>query len=511
MNKNEKRNTKKRNTKKRNTKKRIKKRITKKVNYKKHMDKRIRKINRKNMKGGMNPMIQIIIDQYPEFNDFIDIIAKIDYNEFMATQDKSDYLEGLGWPAKKGGYLLRFKQKMMLLNTLNTGKVYNLDDLNVNFNYFLNLNLNLNGLNLNSNLPNPIYSNPNCSVHNLEIAGTNGKKLPLVLKVINSIDKSEEFFAKIFKHIPEFNQEWLTDNKSGEFVNCGIMQSKFLHYDGQKQYMLLESGVSDSVMDLNQWIIKNKDIDNKTYVILATKILWQIISQIICLQKYGIIFFDIKSKNILVLQNGVFDVRIMLIDTGGFIYHIPTFNSKMSELPNSEEIKETIRKMNFSGDIFEYERFLDLNDFKRLDFPSSLGPLFLGGAFARANNFKDGKDFNIFAVSLLANEIICRGRSNTLERRSSGNFIGLGLRGYPEHDDIINDSELISEYTNLESYLNEFNESHPDKISYVFNTLINLSIKISRDPISPLPTDIDLETLSSEILDKDFELVMKER
>ena len=63
------------------------------------------------------------------------------------------------------------------------------------------------------------------------------------------------------------------------------MQSKFLQYDGQRQYMLLESGVSDSVMDLNQWIIKNKDIDNKTYVILATKILWQIISQIICLQK----------------------------------------------------------------------------------------------------------------------------------------------------------------------------------------------------------------------------------
>ena len=511
MNKNEKRNTKKRITNKRITKKRItnkritKKRITKKVNYKKHMDKRIRKINRKNMKGGMNPMIQIIIDEYPEFNDFIDTIAKIDYNEFMATQDKSDYLEGLGLPADKAGYSIRFKQKMMLLNTLNTGKVYNLDDLNVNFNYFLNLKVN--GLNLHSNLSKPIYSNPNCSVYNLEIACTNGKKLPLVLKIINSINKSEEFFAKIFKHIPEFNQEWLTDNKSGEFVNCGIMQSKFLQYDGQRQYMLLESGVSDSVMDLNQWIIKNKDIDNKTYVILATKILWQIISQIICLQKYGIIFFDIKSKNILVLQNGVFDVRIMLIDTGGFIYHIPTFNSKISELPNSEEIKETIRKMNFSDDIFKYKRFLYLDNFETLDFPSSLGPTFLGGAFARANNFKDGKDFNIFAVSLLANEIICRGRSNTLDRRSSVNFIGLGWRGYPEHDDIINESE----YTILESYLKEFNKSHPDKISYVFNTLIKLSIKISQEFTSPPPTDIVLEKLSSEILDKDFELVMKER
>lgn len=505
MNKNEKRITKKRITNRRITKKRI----TKKINYKKHIDKRIRKINRKNMKGGMNPMIQIIIDEYPEFKNFIDIIAKIDYNEFMGTQDKCAYLKRLGWPTDKKELCIKFEQEMMLLNNLNTGKVYNLDDLNVNFNYFLNLKVN--GLNLHLNLSKPIYSNPKCSVYNLEIACTDGKKLPLVLKIINSIDKSEEFFAKIFKYIPEFNQEWLTDNKSGEFVNCGIMQSKFIQFDGYRQYMLLESGVSDSVMDLNQWIIENKDIDNKTYVILATKILWQIISQIICLQKYGIIFFDIKSKNILVLQNGVFDVRIMLIDTGGFIYHIPTFNSKISELPNSEEIKETIRKMNFSDDIFKYERFLYLNDFKTKDFPSSLGPTFLVGAHARANNFKDGKDFNNFAVSLLANEIICRGRSNTLDRVSSGNFIGLGLRGYPEHDDIIDESELESEYTNLESYLNEFNESHPDKISNVFKKLIKLSIIISRDPISPPPTDIDLETLSSIILDKDFELVMKER
>ena len=94
------------------------------------------------------------------------------------------------------------------------------------------------------------------------------------------------------------------------------------------QFMLLESGPSGShtVMDLNYWIHKKEimELPLRDYVVLATKILWQIISQIICLQKYGVFFFDIKSPNILVIHDGEYDIRVIMIDTGGFIYHVPT-------------------------------------------------------------------------------------------------------------------------------------------------------------------------------------------
>ena len=284
------------------------------------------------------------------------------------------------------------------------------------------------------------------TVYNLEmVAGENvkedvpGIKLPLALKILDEPDKSEEFFAKIFRHIPVFNQEW---NGDDDTLNCGIMQSNFMGVVNRKnrygnsiteQYMLLESGADryDSVRDLYQWIRVNKDINIDRYVMLATEILWQIIGQVVCLQKYGVFFFDIKSKNILVMQKGN-NVRVMLIDTGGFIYHMPTFLSKIDTLPNNAAIRGEIEGIKGGKDqVLEWEElaaarggntiltgsdpktkkkyadgYLNICYLSDSEFPASLSPLFVTSddpGFISPRTIEDGYIFNIFAISLLAN------------------------------------------------------------------------------------------------------------
>ena len=523
-------NSNRRNT--RNTRRNNRKQVSKKRNSRKYTKKkRIRKTMRKNMRGGMDPEWSKIIFQNPVFEGYRTVLDGITYSEFVGLgqrQMKQRLNASHEWPQKtdfdtKNFIVKRIVEevnKYNLLEKLKTGKVYNLD--NIKFvPTSAGFEIEENEAKLFINHSCLMYNKSSCQVWKLSMADTD---LPLVLKILSGPDKSEEFFARIFKHIPVFNQEWVGgDDGPDDFMNCGIMQSKFLGLTaappGGKQYMLLESGglsCDTSVMDLYDWIIKNKDIPIERYVTLATKILWQIISQVVCLQKYGVFFFDIKSKNIVVIQKGD-HVRVMLIDTGGFIFHMPTFLSKIDTLPNKDDIHMEIKDIHFRhGQSILSKPFSDgylyLPHLSDGEFPASLCPLFLDAlddGLVSPKNLHEGCIFNIFAMGLLANEIVCRNRAGG-QRRSYLNFKGLYWRGYDEQGN----APDTEERTQLIDYLKDF-DSSPAFAKLINSFIGNWSFfrkegdHISMDGgIISIPQNLQdeqyLESLSTQIFNPSF-------
>ena len=402
------------------------KRYSKKRSYKKRIKKSIRRIyKRKKMKGGMKE-------------------AKI----------------------KQLERLKRLKQMSGVLKILRSGKVYNLRDIEFKIEWPL-LEIKMDGETVRIAISAYLINREFADILNLELVSDeeSPEKLPLVLKIIKDEQAVQEiFFSKIFSLIPCF-REYMGDS----IRNCaGIMQSKYLgkRYIGTQDEgyevhcMLLESGIDhnpaedslpetpSSAMNLGEWIRKNKDIDEEEYVVLANKIIFEIISQVFCLQEYGVFHVDIASKKIVVLQEGD-NIRVMLIDTGGFVYHIPTFKSKIEN--ESDGIPE---KINRSIDTFmsihvgrdnnnimsEQNYVWPRFNIIRNKFPSSLCPLFfippddpeddlteVEVGFFSPLSLEDGLNFNIFAVSLLANEIACRS-----EDSHGQNFNGLCWRGYSD-------------------------------------------------------------------------------
>ena len=368
-------------------------------------------------------------------------------------------------------------RKVSLEDILKSGKVYKLEKIKYDYDYdaepeTMTINMGTETVTLTRGVN--IYKGDNTEIYKLKL-GVN--EIPVILKIImgdpEEPDLSESFFSKVFRHIPDFNDEWV-EGVEGEFRNCGVVQSYYAGSLWEEQHMLLETGstvgVGKSVMDLNKWILVNKDIPLEQYVILSTKILWQIIGQIVCLQEYGAFFFDIKSANILVIQSGDWDVRALLIDTGGTIYHVPTFKAKINTLPNpnKEVIQGVLKDHSVVGSGYLY-----IKNNSTDEFPSSMAPLFLGateGGVVSPTNLEAGHIFNIFSVSLLANELVCRDRNEEggkMTRRSRSNFKGLYWRGY--NDQGKKPEEV--EKTKLLEYLVEF------EASTVFGELITLFLK----------------------------------
>ena len=368
-------------------------------------------------------------------------------------------------------------RKVSLEDILKSGKVYKLEKIKYDYDYdaepeSMTIKMGTETVTLTRDVN--IYKGDNTEIYKLKL-GVN--EIPVILKIImgdpEEPDLSESFFSKVFRHIPDFNDEWV-EGDGGEFRNCGVVQSYYAGSLWEEQHMLLETGLTvgkgKSVMDLNKWILINKDIPLEQYVILSTKILWQIIGQIVCLQEYGAFFFDIKSANILVIQSGDWDVRALLIDTGGTIYHVPTFEAKINTLPNPN--KEVIQKVLKDHSVVG-SGYLYIKNNSTDEFPSSMAPLFLGateGGVVSPTNLEAGHIFNIFSVSLLANELVCRDRNEKggkMTRRSRSNFKGLYWRGY--NDQGKKPKEV--EKTKLLEYLVEF------EASIVFGELITLFLK----------------------------------
>jgi hypothetical protein len=368
-------------------------------------------------------------------------------------------------------------RKVSLEDILKSGKVYKLENIKYDYDYdadpeTMTIKMGTETVTLTRDVN--IYKGDNTEIYKLKL-GVN--EIPVILKIImgdpEEPDLSESFFSKVFRHIPDFNDEWV-EGDGGEFRNCGVVQSYYAGSLWEEQHMLLETGLTvgkgKSVMDLNKWILINKDIPLEQYVILSTKILWQIIGQIVCLQEYGAFFFDIKSANILVIQSGDWDVRALLIDTGGTIYHVPTFEAKINTLPNPN--KEVIQKVLKDHSVVG-SGYLYIKNNSTDEFPSSMAPLFLGateGGVVSPTNLEAGHIFNIFSVSLLANELVCRDRNEEggkMTRRSRSNFKGLYWRGY--NDQGKKPKEV--EKTKLLEYLVEF------EASIVFGELITLFLK----------------------------------
>ena len=366
-------------------------------------------------------------------------------------------------------------RKVSLEDILKSGKVYKLEKIKYDYDYdadpeTMTIKMGTETVTLTRDVN--IYKGDNTEIYKLKL-GVN--EIPVILKIImgdpEEPDLSESFFSKVFRHIPDFNDEWV-EGDGGEFRNCGVVQSYYAGSLWEEQHMLLETGstTGKSVMDLNKWIVINKDIPLEQYVILSTKILWQIIGQIVCLQEYGAFFFDIKSANILVIQSGDWDVRALLIDTGGIIYHVPTFKAKINTLPNPN--KEVIQKVLKDHSVVG-SGYLYIKNNSTDEFPSSMAPLFLGateGGEVSPTNLEEGHIFNIFSVSLLANELVCRDRNEEggeMTRRSRSNFKGLYWRGY--NDQGKKPKEV--EKTKLLEYLVEF------EASTVFGELITLFLK----------------------------------
>ena len=368
-------------------------------------------------------------------------------------------------------------RKVSLEDILKSGKVYKLEKIKYDYDYdaepeSMTIKMGTETVTLTRGVN--IYKGDNTEIYKLKL-GVN--EIPVILKIImgdpEEPDLSESFFSKVFRHIPDFNDEWV-EGVEGEIRNCGVVQSYYAGSLWEEQHMLLETGSTvgkgKSVMDLNKWILINKDIPLEQYVILSTKILWQIIGQIVCLQEYGAFFFDIKSANILVIQSGDWDVRALLIDTGGTIYHVPTFKAKINTLPNpnKEVIQKVLKEHSVVGSGYLY-----IKNNSTDEFPSSMAPLFLGateGGVVSPTNLEAGHIFNIFSVSLLANELVCRDRNEKggkMTRRSRSNFKGLYWRGY--NDQGKKPKEV--EKTKLLEYLVEF------EASIVFGELITLFLK----------------------------------
>ena len=408
-------------------------------------------------------------------------------------------------------------RKVSLEDILKSGKVYKLEKIKYDYDYdaepeSMTIKMGTETVTLTRGVN--IYKGDNTEIYKLKL-GVN--EIPVILKIImgdpEEPDLSESFFSKVFRHIPDFNDEWV-EGVEGELRNCGVVQSYYAGSLWEEQHMLLETGSTvgkgKSVMDLNKWILVNKDIPLEQYVILSTKILWQIIGQIVCLQEYGAFFFDIKSANILVIQSGDWDVRALLIDTGGTIYHVPTFKAKINTLPNpnKEVIQGVLKDHSVVGSGYLY-----IKNNSTDEFPSSMAPLFLGateGGVVSPTNLEAGHIFNIFSVSLLANELVCRDRNEKggkMTRRSRSNFKGLYWRGY--NDQGKKPEEV--EKTKLLEYLVEF------EASTVFGELITLFLKnweyfrgIGDAVIDIATTATYLKDVAKNMLERDHRLLFHE-
>lgn len=408
-------------------------------------------------------------------------------------------------------------RKVSLEDILKSGKVYKLEKIKYDYDYdaepeTMTIKMGTETVTLTRGVN--IYKGDNTEIYKLKL-GVN--EIPVILKIImgdpEEPDLSESFFSKVFRHIPDFNDEWV-EGVEGELRNCGVVQSYYAGSLWEEQHMLLETGSTvgkgKSVMDLNKWILVNKDIPLEQYVILSTKILWQIIGQIVCLQEYGAFFFDIKSANILVIQSGDWDVRALLIDTGGTIYHVPTFKAKINTLPNpnKEVIQGVLKDHSVVGSGYLY-----IKNNSTDEFPSSMAPLFLGateGGVVSPTNLEAGHIFNIFSVSLLANELVCRDRNEKggkMTRRSRSNFKGLYWRGY--NDQGKKPEEV--EKTKLLEYLVEF------EASTVFGELITLFLKnweyfrgIGDAVIDIATTATYLKDVAKNMLERDHRLLFHE-
>lgn len=408
-------------------------------------------------------------------------------------------------------------RKVSLEDILKSGKVYKLEKIKYDYDYdaepeSMTIKMGTETVTLTRGVN--IYKGDNTEIYKLKL-GVN--EIPVILKIImgdpEEPDLSESFFSKVFRHIPDFNDEWV-EGVEGEIRNCGVVQSYYAGSLWEEQHMLLETGSTvgkgKSVMDLNKWILVNKDIPLEQYVILSTKILWQIIGQIVCLQEYGAFFFDIKSANILVIQSGDWDVRALLIDTGGTIYHVPTFKAKINTLPNpnKEVIQGVLKDHSVVGSGYLY-----IKNNSTDEFPSSMAPLFLGateGGVVSPTNLESGHIFNIFSVSLLANELVCRDRNEKggkMTRRSRSNFKGLYWRGY--NDQGKKPEEV--EKTKLLEYLVEF------EASTVFGELITLFLKnweyfrgIGDAVIDIATTATYLKDVAKNMLERDHRLLFHE-
>jgi len=279
--------------------------------------------------------------------------------------------------------------------------------------------------------------------------------IPVVLKQLKVPDRGEEFFSKVFCHVPEFQTERIVDPTRDSRTNCGIVQSYHTSHEGE-HYMFLESGAGDvsTATDLHEWITNNESSDD--YMKKANSILAQTTSQLLCLQSYGVYFFDIKATNILIIDNSEnvdFPVRALLIDVGGMIYYMDTLTTAIEDLETEvviqikdESIKgnagDTPRGVGFYLD--RYHRFVKMKDLTFSEFPSSYCPLFMDGGESGVVNPRDITEANLFhilAVSLIASELICKGtgsRDDPTRHTIVGgvlftdeiNFTGLGWRGY---------------------------------------------------------------------------------
>ena len=407
--------------------------------------------------------------------------------------------------------------KVYLEDILKSGKVYKLEKIKYDYDYDAepeNMTIKMGTETVTLTRGVNIYKGDNTQIYKLKL-GVN--EIPVILKIImgdpEEPDLSESFFSKVFRHIPDFNDEWV-EGVEGELRNCGVVQSYYAGSLWEEQHMLLETGSTvgkgKSVMDLNKWILVNKDIPLEQYVILSTKILWQIIGQIVCLQEYGAFFFDIKSANILVIQSGDWDVRALLIDTGGIIYHVPTFKAKINTLPNPN--KEVIQKVLKDHSVVG-SGYLYIKNNSTDEFPSSMAPLFLGatkGGEVSPTKLEEGHIFNIFSVSLLANELVCRDRNEEggeMTRRSRSNFKGLYWRGYNEQGKKPEEVEK----TKLLEYLVEF------EASTVFGELITLFLKnweyfrgIGDAVIDIATTATYLKDVAKNMLERDHRLLFHE-
>ncbi len=349
-----------------------------------------------------------------------------------------------------------------LVEILRSGKVYELQTL-------VNLDITFNGRNIRF-----VYDDISLGHTEIEVMGdaiiaqggtsrvyslkVDDRKIPVVLKQMDREDMGEEFFSKVFRHVPEFQTETVVNSTTDSRTNCGIVQSYYLT-QGRYHYMLLESGAGDSSTskDLHKWITDNEGEDD--YMVKANSILAQTTSQLLCLQSYGVYFFDIKTANILIIENsenGHLPVRALFIDVGGMIYHIPTLKAAIEAL--EPEVVSQIKAEIITGDIprgvgyylTRYHRFLNMKNLTFCGFPSSYCPLFMDGGESGVVNPRDITEANLFhilAISLIANEIICKGKGKgssddptrhgigivggVLTRLSDAkNFRGLGWRGY---------------------------------------------------------------------------------
>lgn len=327
-----------------------------------------------------------------------------------------------------------------LFQILRSGKVYKLNQLRLveerNKHYLYDGNVRIE-----ISLENVIYNNSQSTLWKLKCLNYSDESLTtdlaVIMKGIVKYDLSEKFYSKVFRNVPEFNEEY-SETPTGEFSNCGIMQIKELDNDYFKllhkyydQLMILETGYSGNISDLSQWIIDSKKLELRDYVILATRILWQIISQLACLQKYGVFSFDIKAKNILIIHNihtNKYDIRAILIDMGGFGCHVPTLLSALKKLENYEdEIEPSIKEgLSINPNIgktssinfytFEKKEWLNIK-YKKSEtefFICSLFPLFPFDKDKRIHPYLEiagidkGYMFNAFAIGLLTNELVCR-------------------------------------------------------------------------------------------------------